>query len=260
MEPEPRWGNSPIDLSAHDLPALKVNFLLGHLPPTGTLLELGAGEGKVLRTVRRERPGLRLIGCDVRNVPPSDAAYEFRRVEGSVPAAPAELDVALFVDVLEHVDDPRLILRELHRALRPGGLLLGFIPLEGEPRSAYALYRTLLGADLYRDTKEHVQSFSRKDALGLLADFELLEQRHAYHLLGQTLDATFFALARLPRLKRFWWTENRYYAAKAGQSGYFARAMNVALGVGNSLSFIESRLLSRVPWFSAGLLFAARRP
>ena len=28
----------------------------------------------------------------------------------------------------------------------------------------------------------------------------------------------------------------------------------------NRLAYAESRLLARVPWFSAGLLFAARRP
>lgn len=258
---EPRWGSAPIDLTARDLPALKASFLLRHLPRRGRVLELGSGEGKMLRTLRRERPELSLLGCDVRDVPPADGAYEFRRIESGVPAGDGELDAALFVDVLEHVAEPRAVLRELWRALRSGGVLVGFIPLEGEPCSAYALYRALFGDQLYRETKEHVQSFSRAQARELLADFDVFDERHAYHLLGQTLDASFFALAQHPRVRRFWWTENRYYAGQAASTPRpLSRALNALLGAGNWLSFTESRLLERVPWFSAGLLFAARRP
>jgi hypothetical protein len=36
--------------------------------------------------------------------------------------------------------------------------------------------------------------------------------------------------------------------------------LNGLLGFGNRLAYAESRLLSRVSWFSTGLLFAARRP
>ena len=261
MSFEPRWGGEAIDLRARDLPALKASFLLRHAPRSGKLLELGSGEGKILRTLGRARPELTLIGCDVRDVPPADAAFEFRRMTGgAVPAGDAELDAVVFVDVLEHVAEPRQTLRELWRALKPGGLLLGFIPLEGQPLSAYTLYRRLLGPDLYRRTKEHVQAFTRADARALLRGFELVEERHAYHALGQTLDASFFAAALLPRLERFWWTENRYYQPERRDLSALPRLLNGLLGLGNRLAFEESRLLSRVSWFSAGLLFAARRP
>ena len=260
---EPRWGAAAIDPKAHDLPALKLSFVLRHAPPRGKLLELGSGEGKVLRTLHRERPQLTLIGCDVRDVPPADGAFEFRRIEHGLPAKDAELDVVVFADVLEHVDQPRETLRELRRVLRPGGLLIGFVPLEGEALSAYAFYRALLGHDLYQKTKEHTQSFSRAQVRELLRDFELLEERHAYHALGQWLDASFFAAARLPRLQRFWWTENRYYQphrAGGGEQSALPRALNALITLGNRLAYAESRLLARVPWFSAGWLFAARRP
>jgi SAM-dependent methyltransferase len=260
MPTEPRWGGSAIDPNAHDLPALKVSFLLSHAPHSGKLLELGSGEGKILRTLARERPQLTLVGCDVRDVPPVDAAFEFRRSERGIPARDAELDAVIFADVLEHVDDPAGTLGEVRRVLRPGGLLLGFVPLEGEPLSAYALYRALLGQDLFRRTKEHVQSFTRRSVQALLGDFELIEERHAYHALGQFLDASFFAAARLPRLQRFWWTENRYYRPERRELSALPRALNGLLTLGNRLAYAESRLLARVPWFSAGLLFAARRP
>lgn len=260
MSFEPRWGGAAIDPAAHDLPALKAAYLLRHVPRTGKLMELGSGEGKILRTLRRARPELTLLGCDVRDVAPADAAFEFRRISQGLPAADAELDAVVFVDVLEHVADPAATLSEVRRVLRPGGSLIGFIPLEGQTLSAYAVYRKLLGADLYRATKEHEQSFTRAAALRLLADFELFDKRYAYHALGQSLDATFFAAARLPRLERFWWTENRYYQPERRDLTLLPRLLNGLLGLGNRLAYAESRLLARVSWFSAGLLFAARRP
>jgi len=260
MSFEPRWGAAALDPAAHDLPALKLSFLLRHAPARGKLMELGSGEGKVLRTLARERPALELLGCDVRDVPPADGAFEFRRIEQGLPAGDGELDAVVFADVLEHVADPSSTVRELWRVLRPGGLLLGFVPLEGEPLSAYAFYRALLGQDLYRHTKEHVQSFTRRDVQRLLCDFEIAEEQHAYHALGQWLDASFFALARLPRVERFWWTENRYYQPERRELSTLPRALNALLTLGNRLAYAESRWLARVPWFSAGLLFAARRP
>src|SRR5260221_11778723 len=103
MSIEPRWGSQAIDPTAHDLPALKLSFLLRHAPERGKLLELGSGEGKILRTLARERPQLSLLGCDVRDVAPADSAFEFRRIQRDIPAGDAELDVVIFADVLEHV-------------------------------------------------------------------------------------------------------------------------------------------------------------
>src|SRR5882672_5992916 len=109
---EPRWGGAAIDPTAHDLPALKVSFMLRHAPQQGKLLELGSGEGKILRTLARERPRLTLLGCDVRDVAPADEAYEFRRSSAGIPAADGELDALLFSDVLEHLDDPAATLSD----------------------------------------------------------------------------------------------------------------------------------------------------
>jgi ubiquinone/menaquinone biosynthesis C-methylase UbiE len=260
MSAQARWGARAIDPAARDLPALKLSFLLRHAPSSGRVLELGCGEGKLLRSIARQAPQLQLIGCDVRDVAPADGAYEFRHMAAAIPAADQELDAVIFSDVLEHVEDPDATLGELHRVIRPGGSLLGFIPLEGEVLSAYAFYRALLGEDLYRVTKQHTQSFTRRRARQLLERFEVFEERHAYHALGQSLDASFFALARLPRVARFWWTENRYYHPERRELSLLPRVLNGLLGFGNRLAYAESRLLERVPWFSAGLLFAARRP
>ncbi len=258
---EPRWGSQPIDPRAANLPALKVRYLLDHLPETGDVLEVGSGDGKILRTFALQRPALRLAGCDVREWSEPHEGIEFRRITSrELPFSDGSFDAVVIVDTLEHVDDPEFLVSEVARVLRPGGRFVGFVPVEGEPRSAYALYRKLLGADLYRRTKEHVQSYTFADVARLLEPrFELQHVDYSYHAIGHLMDATFFAAAALPRLGRFWWRENRYYARPEDKPGALASVLNRMLEVGNAVAYVESRLLARWRLGAAGMLFEARR-
>jgi SAM-dependent methyltransferase len=257
----PRWGSRPIDPREPNLPALKVKYLLDHLPEAGDVLEVGSGDGKILRTFAVQRPALRLHGCDVREWA-APAEIEFRLITSpAVPYDDASMDAVVIVDTLEHVDDPEFLVAELARVLRPGGRFVAFVPVEGERRSAYALYRKLLGDDLYLRTKEHVQSYTFTDVERLLArDFELAHTDHVYHAFGHFMDATFFAAAALPRLHRFWWSENRYYtAAEEKPTSPLASVLNGMLTVGNAVAYVESRVLAKYRFGAAGMLFEARR-
>jgi SAM-dependent methyltransferase len=257
--PTPIWGSEPIDPRGFNLPALKVKYLLEHLPETGDVLEVGSGDGKILRTIQVERPGLHPHGCDIRDWQSPDPSIEFRVMTRDIPYPDATFDAVLVVDVLEHVDDPAHLIAEMARVLKPDGRFVGFVPIEGEPRSLYSLYRGLLGPDLYVRTKHHVQSFTHDDIGRLLGThFELDDVSHAYHVLGHVMDATFFAAAHLPRLQRFWWRENKYYAADAGSKGPLAFALNRMLEVGNALAYLESRVLAKKRLAAAGMLFEAR--
>lgn len=259
--PEPIWGSQPIDPSGFNLPALKVRYLLSQLPDHGAVLEVGSGDGKILRTLTAERPRLRVHGCDIRPWQSPDPDIEFRVMTDDIPYPDHTFDAVLVVDVLEHVPDPAHVVAEIARVVKPGGRFVGFVPIEGEPRSLYALYRKLLGEDLYARTKHHVQAFRHADVLDLLErHFEVEDLSHAYHALGHAMDATFFAAAHLPRLQKFWWRENRYYAAAPVRQGPLAYTMNRLLELGNALAYLESRALAKHPFAAAGMLFHARRP
>jgi len=258
----PIWGSEPIDPRGFNLPALKVRYLLDHLPASGAVLEVGSGDGKILRTLNVERPPLRVHGCDIREWTSPDKDIEFRVMTRDIPYDDATFDAVLVVDVLEHVDDPEHLIGELSRVLKPGGRFVGFVPIEGERRSLYTLYRSLLGEDLYVRTKHHVQSFTYEQLVRLLESrFDLADISHAYHVLGHVMDATFFAAAHLPRLQRFWWRENKYYAdtkAPTATQGPLAFALNRMLEVGNAVAYLESRLLAKRRLAAAGMLFEAR--
>lgn len=253
-----RWGSVEVDPFEPSLPGLKARFLVEQLPRRGKVLEVGSGEGKLLGTLARHLPELELHGCDVR--PPSSAsdAYIFHLgAEGVLPFGAGSFDAVVLADVLEHVADPRGLLREIRRVLRPEGSLVAFVPIEGEPRSAYALFRRLLGPDLYLRTKEHRQAFTHDQLAGLLGEqFRVERLDYAYHALGHVMDAAFFAAAALPRIRRFWWTENVYYHRPSAPSA-LSTALNGLLTLGNRVAYLESKLLARRSWGSAGVLFRA---
>jgi SAM-dependent methyltransferase len=260
----PIWGSQAIDPTGFNLPALKAKYIIDHVPEMGDVLEVGSGEGKMLRTLQVQRPGLRLHGCDIRDWDAPHDGIGFRTMERDIPYEDGSFDVVLIADVLEHVDHPEHLVNEIARVLRPGGRFVGFVPIEGEPRSLYSVYRGLLGQDLYLRTKHHVQAFTHADIARLLGHrFTIDDQSYAYHLLGHVMDATFFAAAHLPRLGRFWWRENKYYAGDKPAGGVLPFTLNRMLEVGNALAYLESRLLAKRRLAAAGMLFTAnprRRP
>lgn len=257
----PQWGSIVVDPTRPSLPSLKLKFLLDRLPKSGRLLEIGSGGGKILRSIAQHHPGLELHGCDVRAPQSPPDVYEFKPIEGDrLPYDDGSFDVVLVFDVLEHVPDPRALLREVARLLTPGGKLLAFIPVEGETVSFYTLFRALFGKDVYVETKEHVQSFTHDELRRMLREtFELREVRYVYHLLGQFMDAAFFAAARWRTLKTYWWKDAAVYHGKKADSGALTKALNVMVDAGNALAWAESTIFSRSEAGAAGILVDAAR-
>lgn len=106
------------------------------------LLDLGSGYGG--RTVEFALRGAR----DVLGVEPFERMVEISNAyaasreatncsfrvttQADVPVIDESMDVVVSYDVLEHVDDPARTLREIHRALVPGGTaLIVFTPYDG---------------------------------------------------------------------------------------------------------------------------------
>ncbi|HSQ67043.1 MAG TPA: class I SAM-dependent methyltransferase [Polyangiaceae bacterium] len=256
---ETNWGAEAVDPKERSLPGLKVSFLLRHAPRTGRVLEIGSGDGKLLRTLAEHSSALDLVGCDVR--PPRTPAdgYAFELIDGTLPRhMDGAFDTVLLFDVLEHVPDPAATLGDAARVLRPGGKLIAFVPVEGELVSAYTFFRAVLGKNVYVETKEHVQAFTHARLRALVeARFTVDDWAYAYHALGQTMDAGFFGAQKLGKLREMWWNDNTFYNAQKKHAGGAAGVMNRLLRVGNLMAWAESRMLADVKTASAGALFAA---
>jgi SAM-dependent methyltransferase len=100
---------------------------LGLLPDSGQVLDVGSGNGALLRAFARARPGWTLAASDL-----SDRFREvverLPRVERLYTCAPPEIpgtfDLISMMHVLEHVPDPLETLCGLRDKLGPAGLLL----------------------------------------------------------------------------------------------------------------------------------------
>jgi SAM-dependent methyltransferase len=118
-------------------------FLRRHLPATGTILEVGCGEGSNMEALAA--PGRRFVGCDLSalavkltvGAAPADGSRCFVVGEGErLPFARGVFDAVLGISLLEHLPVPERVIREMLRVLAPGGRLLLLSPQYGAPLGA----------------------------------------------------------------------------------------------------------------------------
>jgi SAM-dependent methyltransferase len=98
--------------------------------PAGRVLDLGSGTGALLQSLQPER--------DAWGVDFSPLALELAKERGlknlhlgdaqDLPFPPDAFDAVVSLDTLEHVPDDRLALKEIHRVLRPGGVVILNVP------------------------------------------------------------------------------------------------------------------------------------
>jgi SAM-dependent methyltransferase len=98
----------------------------------GALLEVGCGSGEFLGAALEQ--GFQVKGIEISEHAAATAnsrlgatAVQCGDIE-SVSLRPAEFDIAVFSDVIEHVRDPHAFMRRVHYCLRPGGIVFVVTP------------------------------------------------------------------------------------------------------------------------------------
>jgi ubiquinone/menaquinone biosynthesis C-methylase UbiE len=87
------------------------------LPAGARVLDVGCGDGAIARRIMELRPDVEVRGVDVLIRP--ETAIPVDRFDGShLPIADAGVDTVMFVDVLHHTEDPRVLLGEARRVAR----------------------------------------------------------------------------------------------------------------------------------------------
>jgi SAM-dependent methyltransferase len=97
-----------------------------------------------------------------------------------LPFSASSFDAILSHEVLEHVSDDRLCLEEMVRTLKPGGVILLFVPNKGYPFETHGIYWRgryhfgnfplvhYLPTRLRQRLMPHVRAYSRRDLESLL--------------------------------------------------------------------------------------------
>jgi 2-polyprenyl-3-methyl-5-hydroxy-6-metoxy-1,4-benzoquinol methylase len=98
-------------------------------PGGGTLVDVGCGGGQLWGHVRDRFDAY--LGVDVVRYDGFPEGADFRTVDldtGRVDLPDGSADVAASVETIEHVENPRALVRELARLARPGGLVIVTTP------------------------------------------------------------------------------------------------------------------------------------
>jgi SAM-dependent methyltransferase len=230
---------------------LKLRYLLSDLRHVrGKVLDVGCGAGSVAKAVQGERPDLEVFGCDLSAsaltlARKSPEGVQFRLATAEkLPFADGEFDFVWMFDVLEHVDNPEQVLREVARVVRPGGGFHIVLPLEGQPGTLYRF----IGCGTRWTAKVrhcgHTQIFSADRFQVLASPFGLrvLSSRWSYHLLLQVLDILYFS-----------WLDvqgpvgGSVEDMAVSRRGLVGGMMRIAASVVASLAWAEARLLRSLP-------------
>lgn len=259
------WGRETVSPGERSIAGFRLREALAHLPVRGRALEVGCGAGRFVCALADLRPELALVGADVSRAALGAMRARGTRVEArhagseQIPAEDGEFDAVLAFDVLEHVDDPERMLREVHRVIAPGGVFHLHAPCEASPLCAW---RWLPGQKGERGLKRrfggHVQRFTRRELLDRVeaAGFEILRVRNSLHLIGNLADlAAFVALAARGRLLPAPGAATTGDLVAHGHRGGSLGARLVRAA--DALLWAEARLLARVPSWS--LHVSARR-
>lgn len=177
---------------------------------TGEVVDIGCGQKPYRSLIAAQRYlGIDLDTPVTRALASADLLYDGKRL----PLADASHDGALCSQVLEHVFEPDAFIAEIHRVLRPGGLLVLTVPFAW-------------------DEHEQPRDFARYTSFGIAA----LLQRHGFEIVEQRRSvAGAAALAQLASGALFKLTRSRRHSLNLLAQVMFIAPVNLLGGLADRL-------------------------
>lgn len=165
----------------------------------GRLLDIGCAGGVLTETLVKHYPKVEIYGCDI-----SKTAISYAKKYGSgkvtyaaikgkrFPYGDKFFDACICLDVLEHVPDVDLFLKEVRRVLKDNGHFFLLVPCEGQPFTYTWFFQKLnVGTKLTFKHWGHIHpEFTHRSVVELLRKhgFTPLKKSYSEHTLWQLLN------------------------------------------------------------------------
>ena len=157
---------------------LTFNLTKYELNESGTMLDVGCGEGRHIFGIMQEHPEMKCIGLDMDNdsLHKAEEGYEYFKsisnvgaefLKGSAYSLPFldnSLDLIVCSEVLEHLHQYNDAVKEIHRVLKPGGKFYASVPASWPEKICWVLSK-----DYQNQPGGHLRIFNQS---GLVSEIE----------------------------------------------------------------------------------------
>jgi SAM-dependent methyltransferase len=193
-------GRDEVSPNDRSVAAIRLNHCLDAFKHvTGRVLVLGCGAGRYVRALKRIRPDLSVVGCDLslaalREASELDPNGSHVTLDASLlPFKDRSINGIVFFDLLEHVPEYKRMISEIQRVLSLGGVLHFYTPLEDQPGSLYRILKSSSRLPLRtwkQDHVGHINFFTSDDVIHDVWDsgLEVSDLKYGFHPFGQIHD------------------------------------------------------------------------
>lgn len=112
-----------------------VDQIEGRIPQNAKIVDIGCGVGDLLSEIRKRKPAVNVSGLDFSSkaidgacAALPDGEFQTFVIKCTLPYETGTFDLVLCTDVLEHLERPKVVVAELVRICRPGGVVVIVVP------------------------------------------------------------------------------------------------------------------------------------
>lgn len=181
------WREHAAELSQGTSNDAIYKMALRNLPDISTaqsLLEYGSGTGNFIKLLLHNKFAADMTGVDIMSRPrdlPEIVKWVEVDLNLPVPLEPSSFDVIVALEVIEHLENPRAILREITRLLAPGGCFILTTPNQESIRSLLALLiKGHFVAFTDNSYPAHITALLKKDLERILTESGLIIEAWDY--------------------------------------------------------------------------------